>query len=143
MQADVVAAPRERDDALLAEMTAPPDLEQARASYLFWSRRLSRLPWYKRSERREAEQMMGAWRQRLEAVEAERYAPGIIGALLESLGVRWRPNPRRVVAWLVAALIVVALLVVALAVAVVVLWPELEPVVRPLLEGPAGEDSGD
>ncbi len=50
-------ARRERDDALLADLTAPPSLEDAQEAYDFWSKRRTELPRHKRHERKEAEQM--------------------------------------------------------------------------------------
>jgi hypothetical protein len=113
-------ARRSRDDALLADLTAPPPLEEARESYDFWQRRLSQLPIHKRAERREAQQMAARWKQRLAAAERERYGPGPLEQLLDALGIRWRPNPRRLIAGLGALAALLLVLVILLIVAIIV-----------------------
>ena len=56
---------RENDEALLADLTSPPPLEQARESYDYWRERAAELPIYRRAERKEAQAMAQQWRQRL------------------------------------------------------------------------------
>jgi hypothetical protein len=73
-----VATP-ERDELLIAEMREPPPLEQARASLDYWMRRRARLALYKRSARREADEMIRRCRQRVAEAERRRYGTGLIG----------------------------------------------------------------
>ncbi len=47
----------DRDEALLADLTAPPPLEEVREFYEYWTQRRGKLPIYRHSERKEAEQM--------------------------------------------------------------------------------------
>jgi hypothetical protein len=128
-------ARRSRDDELLADLTAPPPLEEARESYLFWRRRLAQLPRYKRAERSEAEQMAARWKQRLAAAERERYGPGLLEQVFDALSIRWRPNPRRLIAGLGALAALGLLILIALIAALIVFWPEIEPIVRTLVGG--------
>jgi hypothetical protein len=133
---------READDALLADLTAPPALEEARDAYRYWARRKGDLPVYKRAERKEAEQMTARWKQRLAAAERERYGPGPLEQLANAIGVRWQPSRlpsrRKVVAGLSALAIVVLVVLVLLLVALVVLWPDIAPIVRTLLNSDGG-----
>lgn len=129
---------RSDDDALLADLTAPPSLEEARKSYLYWRRRLASLPIHKRAERKEATEMVARWKQRLSAAERDHYGPGLIEQLLNVLNVRWRPSPRRLIAGLGAVALLLVIVLVAIVVAVVAFWPELEPIVRTLLDGGGG-----
>jgi hypothetical protein len=73
-----IATP-ERDELLIAEMREPPPLEQARASLDYWMQRRARLPLYKRSARREAEEMIRRCRARVAEAERQRYGAGIVG----------------------------------------------------------------
>lgn len=135
-----VAARRSADDVLLAELSEPPALDEARESLAFWQHRLAKLPVYKRSERKEAQLAVERWQQHVHAAERARYGPSLIEQLLQTLGIRWRPRLRRLIAGLGALVAVVVVLLVALVVAVVAFWPELEPIVRALLDNRGGGD---
>lgn len=124
---------RDSDDALLADLTAPPSLEDAQEAYDYWSKRQRELPRHKRHERKEAEQMVLRWKQRLAAARREKYGPGLLDQVLDTLGIRWRPNLHRIIVG-VSAFAIVALLIVCVLVAlVIVLWPQIGPVVTTLL----------
>jgi len=129
---------RDSDDALLADLTAPPSLEDAEEAYDYWTKRRVELPRHKRHERREAEQMVLRWKQRLAAARREKYGPGLLDQALDTLGIRWRPNPRRIIIGL-GAFAIVALLIVVVAL-VIVLWPQIGPVVNTLLSN--GDNGG-
>lgn len=131
---------RDSDDALLADLTAPPSLEDAQEAYDYWSERRSELPRHKRHERKEAEQMAVRWKQRLEAARREKFGPGLVDQLLDTLGIRWRPNRRRIIVGVSAFAIVALLIVVVLVALVVVFWPEIGPVVNTLLNN--GDSGG-
>src|SRR5689334_759619 len=73
-----VATP-DRDELLVAELLAPPPLEQARASLDYWMQRRARLPLYKRSARREADEMIRRCRARVMEAERRRYGTGVAG----------------------------------------------------------------
>ena len=119
------------DRALLAEMTAPPSLEQARSSLAYWSERRATLPVYRRHARREADEMIRRCRERVAAAERMRYGTGLMALVRRLLAgdlpsrylVRvglttlvWAFVPRRLVllvtaaavAWLVAGILVLA-----------------------------------
>jgi len=128
---------RTRDTELLAELTAPPSLEEARETYDFWRHRRAALPVYKRAQRREAEQMAMRWKERVAAAERQRYGPGLLEQLFTALGVRWHPprlpSRRKIVFGLSAIAVFLLLLLIALLVALVVFWPDIQPIVRTLL----------
>ncbi len=139
---DVQAAERRtRDDELLTELTAPLPVEQAREAYLFWQHRLNSLPIHKRSEREEAERMTARWKDRLAKAERHHYGPGLLEQLLSALGVRRMPSlpsRRRVMLGVSLLALVVMLLLIALVVAIVVFWPQIQPIVQTLLNGQGG-----
>jgi hypothetical protein len=128
---------RARDSELLAELTAPPSVEEARETYDFWRHRRATLPVYKHAQRKEAEEMAARWKERLAAAERQRYGPGLLEQLLTALGVRWRPprlpSRRKIVFGLSAIAVFVVVFLIALLVAVVVFWPDIQPIVRTLL----------
>ncbi len=128
------------DAALLADLTAPPSVEDSREAYLYWDHRRAELPIRKRAERKEAEHMAAQWKERLQAAERERHGPGPVEQLLDILGVRWRPDPRRVIAGLSLVAVILVVVVLALIAAIIVFWPELQPVIRTLLNN--GGDGG-
>jgi hypothetical protein len=95
---------------LIAAMREPPALEQARSSLDFWQRRRAALPIYRRSARREADEMIGRWQERVLAAERRRYGTGLIGLVRRFVagdppswwasagglrGVAWQLVPRR------------------------------------------------
>lgn len=136
----VLAAHRSADDALLAELTEPPPLEDAQETLDFWRRRLEDLPIYKRAERQEARESIERWQQRVRAAERARFGPSPLEQLLDALGLRWRPRKGRLIAGLGALAVLVLLSVIAAAIAIVVFWPEIEPIVRTLLNNGGNRD---
>jgi hypothetical protein len=97
---------------LIAAMREPPALEQARSSLDFWRRRRSALPIYRRHARREANEMIVRWQERVLAAERRRYGTGLAGLVRRLLagdapswwlgvsglrGLAWRLVPRRFV----------------------------------------------
>jgi hypothetical protein len=121
------------DQVLLAALTEPPPLDQARSSLEYWTLRRASLPVYKRSARREADEMIRRCRQRVVAAERRRYGTGVLGFVRKVLagdgpswgalrigfaGLVWMLVPRRLllfvaavaVAWLLVAVLVVAAL---------------------------------
>lgn len=136
---------RRRDDALVDELTAAPGISDARESYHYWSRRLNELPRHKRAERKEATEMATRWKQRLTDAERQQYGPGLaeqLGELLTTLGIRWRPNPRRAIAALGLTLVLIVLLAIALLVAIIVFWPHIQPIVQTLTGNSHGDSGG-
>jgi hypothetical protein len=73
------------DMLLIAAMREPPPLEDARGSLEFWRRRRSGLPIYRRSARREADEMIRRWQERVLAAERRRYGEGLLGFLRRHL----------------------------------------------------------
>jgi hypothetical protein len=134
-------ARRNADDALLAELSAPPPLDEAQESLQFWRHRLAELPVYKHAERREAREMVARWEQRVGDAKRAAYGPSPLDQLLDAIGISWRPNRRRLVMGFSAALILMVVLIVLLVVAAIVLWPELSPIINQLLNS-GGEGSG-
>lgn len=137
-----VAGRTARDDALLAEATAPHALQDARDAYLFWQHRVHALPVHKRAERKEAEQMAARWKARLAEAERERYGPGLVEQLLSVLGVRRAPtlpSRHKMMVGVSLVALVAVLVLVALLVALVVFWPQLQPIVQTLLAGQRGD----
>jgi hypothetical protein len=63
------------DDALLEELRQPQTVEQARESLEYWRARRASLSWLRRSDRREADEMIVAWQERLKAAERAEYGP--------------------------------------------------------------------
>jgi len=127
---------RDPDELLIAAMTAPPPLADARGSLEFWRRRRAALPFYRLRARREANEMTRRWRLRVAAAERVRYGTGPIGLLRRLLAgdrpswlvpsataLAWRFVSRRLVlgaivfaaAWLLAGALTVAALVALLA----------------------------
>jgi len=116
---------------------APPPLEQARSSLEFWSQRRSGLPFYRLSERREADEMIRRWRTRLAAAERARFGTGLLGLIRRLLAreqrswavwqepalvvLAWRLVPRQVAVVAIAALAVVLVSLAAIGVIALVL----------------------
>lgn len=121
------------DEALLAELAAPPDRATIDDALAFWTRRLADLPARKRAERREAQTMIDTWTQRRREADPARYGPGIVEQLLSAAGISWRP--RRLLAIAGLAGLAVLLSLVAIVIAVVVFWSDIEPIVRFLWGG--------
>jgi hypothetical protein len=59
--------PLSADDALLARLQAPPDLDEGTEALAYWRRRRTDLPWYRLAARREAAQMTAVWERRVRA----------------------------------------------------------------------------
>jgi len=130
-------ADRHSDDRLLEKMLAPPPLEQARDSLEFWSQRRSGLPFYRLSDRREADEMVRRWRTRLAAAERARFGTGLLGLIRRLLAreqrswavwqepalvvLAWRLVPRQVAVVAIAALAVVLVSLAAIGLGVIAL----------------------
>jgi hypothetical protein len=80
----LVAIP-DADELLVQEMLAPLPLEQARSSLEFWRERRKVLPFYRRRERREADEMIHRWRARVAAAERARFGTGLFGQIRRRL----------------------------------------------------------
>jgi hypothetical protein len=76
-----LVAIRDADELLVQEMLAPLPLEQARSSLEFWGRRRQMVPFYRRTERREADEMIRRWRARVAAAERARFGTGLLGQI--------------------------------------------------------------
>ncbi len=72
--------------------------------------------------------MAARWKERLTVAEREKYGPGLLDQLLEALGVRWRPNRRRIIFGL-SLLVILVVVVVVLIIAAFVLSPTLRELV--------------
>jgi hypothetical protein len=146
----------ESDEALLADLTSPPPLEQARESYTpppfdssqsarlrghNWRERAADLPVYTRAERKEAQAMAQQWKERLAQAERARYGPSLLEQLLTALGVRrppHLPSRRKIIAGLSIAVILLLTILILLIVAAIVLWPHIEPIIRDLISANGG-----
>jgi len=74
-----LVAIRDTDELLVQEMLAPLPLDQARSSLEFWRERRKVLPFYRRTEQREADEMIRRWRARVAAAERARFGTGLFG----------------------------------------------------------------
>jgi hypothetical protein len=111
---------RDADELLIQDMLAPLPLEQTRSSLEFWRQRRTMLPFYRRTERREADEMIRRWRVRLLAAERARFGMGLIGLVRRLLAfepLEWhfqRTRPLIAFVWSIlprqVALILVAVL---------------------------------
>ena len=63
----MAGAPLSTDDALLAQLQAPPDLSEGTEALAYWRGRRERLPWYRVAARREAARMTAVWERRVRA----------------------------------------------------------------------------
>src|SRR3954452_20307077 len=92
---------------LLETMLAPPQLDDARRSLVYWQRRQKALPFYQWRARQEAKDMAARWDARVRAAERARFATSVTGRILAALGLsslfvrRPRPTERPLVslAW--------------------------------------------
>ena len=75
------------DLVLLESMLAPPQLDDARRSLVYWQRRQKALPFYQRRARQEAKDMAARWDARVRAAERARFAASVAGRVLAALGV--------------------------------------------------------
>lgn len=82
--------------------------------------------------------MAARWKQRLAVAHREQYGASLLDQLLDTLGLRWRPNPRRIIAGLTALALITLVLLVVLIALVVVFWSEIGPVVHTLLNSGDG-----
>jgi hypothetical protein len=80
-----LVAIRDADELLVQEMLAPLPLDQARSSLEFWRERRKVLPFYRRRERREADEMIHRWRTRVAAAERARFGTGLFGQIRRRL----------------------------------------------------------
>src|SRR2546429_3155150 len=80
-----LVAIRDADELLVQEMLAPLPLEQARSSLEFWRERRQVLPFHRRRERREADEMIHRWRARVAAAERARFRTGLFGQIRQPL----------------------------------------------------------
>lgn len=133
-------ARRDSDDALLADLTATPSLEDAQEAYDYWTKRRAELPRHSRRERKEAEQMAIRWKERLATARRERHGPSLLDQLLTTLGIRWRPNLRRIERLGVLVLGSLVLTLVLLLILIGVFWHDIQPVIQTLLN--QGNDGG-
>jgi hypothetical protein len=111
---------RDADELLIQDMLAPLPLEQTRSSLEFWRQRRMMLPFYRRTERREADEMIRRWQVRLLAAERARFGTGFIGLVRRLLAfepLEWhfqRTRPLIAFVWSIlprqVALILVAVL---------------------------------
>jgi hypothetical protein len=123
-----VIAPREPFDS---------DIEEAREALEFWSMRAQRLPWYRRSARREADAMATRWRTRLVAAHLDRRGLRRIGPAVQALlGVR--PRRFRSIVWLAVWRTPLRRFVAAVAVAGIVMMAAVATTVVLLLLPAAG-----
>jgi hypothetical protein len=132
---------RESDEALLADLTAPPPLEQARESYDYWRKRAAELPVHKRKERKEAQAMAQQWKERLAEAERARFGPSLLEQFLTAVGVRrppHLPSRRTIIAGLSVAAILLVTVLILLVVAVIVFWPDIQPIIRDATGGNGG-----
>lgn len=132
---------RDSDEALLADLTGPPPLEDARESYDYWRQRAAELPVHKRGERKEARAMAQQWKERVAEAERARYGPALLDQLLTALGIRrppHLPSRRKIVAGLSVAAFLLLTVLILLIVAAVVFWPDIAPIVRDLTGGNGG-----
>ena len=92
-----LVAIRDADELLVQEMLAPLPLEQARSSLEFWRERRKVLPFYRRMERREADEMIHRWRARVAAAERARFGTGLFGQIRRRLALEppsWPLGPK-------------------------------------------------
>src|SRR6266480_3957602 len=92
-----LVAIRDADELLVQEMLAPLPLEQARSSLEFWRERRKVLPFHRRSERREADEMIHRWRARVAAAERARFGTGLFGQIRRRLALEppsWPLGPK-------------------------------------------------
>jgi hypothetical protein len=73
-------------------MTEPPPLDEARSSLEYWRRRRAALPLYRRGARREADEMISRWQERVAAAERRLYGTGLMGMVRRLLAgdLTWR-----------------------------------------------------
>ena len=101
----MTVAARDSDELLLAELSAPPSLDDARQSLEYWTRRRATVPLHRRAARREADQMISRCHERVAAAERRRYGSGLKGLarrVLAGDGPPWQVIRAGLVATLVA-----------------------------------------
>ena len=119
----MATTPSPPDDQILASLLAPPDLGDGIESLHYWRERRRRLPWYRRSARREAALMTVRWEQRVaHAMLSQHGAPFALrlqGGLLVARNRvrRWSRRSALPIAGLFAFGLVVATAVVAISLA--------------------------
>lgn len=118
------------DPRLLAEIQAGPTVEEAQSSLDHWRQRRASLPFYRRRARREAEQAVRQWSERLRAARRRRYGPSLLERGAEALGLEATEATRIVARTARRLALTIAVVVVLVAAATIILWPELEPILR-------------
>lgn len=88
-----LVAIHDTDELLVQEMLAPVPLEEARSSLEFWHQRRNMLPFYRRGERREADEMIYRWRARVADAERARFGTGLFGQVRRLLAFEPPPLP--------------------------------------------------
>jgi hypothetical protein len=79
------------DDALLQELRRPHSVAEAWESLQYWRARRQTLSPLRRRERREAEQMIMAWQERLKAAERAEYGPPLWEPVVHALRLHHLP----------------------------------------------------
>jgi hypothetical protein len=110
-------------------------LVEARNSLRYWEQRHRQLPWYRRSDRREAGEMAGRWRDHIRAFEHRRLGRGPAGQLVALFGAHLA---RTLVHRAAVALAVAAVVLLVVIVALVAFWPEIAPALRDIAAIVAG-----
>jgi hypothetical protein len=109
--------------------SADGGLVEARRSLRYWEARRRELPWYRRTQRREAVEMADRWRDRLRAAELQRLGRGRLGQLAVLAGAS---AARTFVRRGAITLAVAGGLVLAATVAIVTLWPHVNSALWPV-----------
>jgi hypothetical protein len=78
---------RDPDLVLVDQMLAPPPLEDARNSLVYWEERRKALPLYRRAARREAREMADRWEARVRAAQKARFDATWLGRIFASVGI--------------------------------------------------------
>jgi hypothetical protein len=85
--------------------------------------------------------MAQQWKERLAQAERARYGPSLLEQLLTALGVRRPPHlptRRKIIAGLSIAAILLLTILILLIVAVIVFWPDIQPIIRDVTGGNGG-----
>jgi hypothetical protein len=108
-----------RDDELLAQLQAPPDLCDGLDSLAYWRGRRERLPWYRRRAKREAARMVFVWERRVRAAMLRQRGAPLASRFLAARLLVSGPL-RRSARWAAFAVAATTLLVVAVTPALLV-----------------------
>lgn len=109
----MATAPLSTDDALLAQLQAPPDLSEGTEALAYWRGRRERLPWYRVAARREAARMTVVWERRVRAalIQQRGLSVGMRLQAVRVISAVWFRRSTRRLFRTVAVLSVVALLI--------------------------------